>query len=219
MAIFVQRAGRAGHSGGPRHHSLLGSPGPGRYFVVQVAAQYAQHVGQWKHQRPNKSKDENKSSIGNRILANGLGGRRDAQLTDHQATSVQTTLELSMPQSLYYDPAQVTYYEKAGWEAYYDRNWTASFWLLVQLNRALFGMPWFTAVSAALDTVHASRIFLLHTMTCPRHKPILPAFMPRHGAMPVYKPMPKRWPDWKWTIGSCIESLPSAASKIRPMTT
>ena len=64
-----------------------------------------------------------------------------------------------MPQSLYYDPAQVAYYEKAGWEAYYDRNWTRAFWLLVQLNRALFGMPWFTAVSAALDTVRASRIF------------------------------------------------------------
>jgi hypothetical protein len=57
------------------------------------------------------------------------------------------------------DPEKIAYFEKAGWEAYYDRNWPRAFWLLVQLNRAQFHMPWPAALSAALDTVRASLAF------------------------------------------------------------
>jgi hypothetical protein len=58
-----------------------------------------------------------------------------------------------------FDPDKVAYYEKAGWEAYYDRNWLRAFWLLVRLNREQFRMGLFTALSAAMDTVRASRAF------------------------------------------------------------
>ena len=58
-----------------------------------------------------------------------------------------------------FDPDKVAYYEKAGWEAYYDRNWPRAFWLLVKLNREEFRMSWLTAVSAALDTVRATIAF------------------------------------------------------------
>jgi len=64
-----------------------------------------------------------------------------------------------MPTSFSFNPEQVAYYEKAGWEAYYDRHWTRTFWLLVQLNREQFRMPWWTALTAALDTVRASMAF------------------------------------------------------------
>ena len=57
------------------------------------------------------------------------------------------------------DPQRAAYYEKAGWEAYYDRNWLRAFWLLVRGNRELFTMSWPTALSAALDTVRASIAF------------------------------------------------------------
>ena len=58
-----------------------------------------------------------------------------------------------------FDPHRVAYYEKAGWEAYYDRNWLRAFWLLVRLSRAQFRMGWLAALSAALDTVRASVAF------------------------------------------------------------
>lgn len=58
-----------------------------------------------------------------------------------------------------FNPGRVAYYEKAGWQAYYDRNWPRAFWLLVQLNRNQFHMSWWTAVTAALDTVRASLAF------------------------------------------------------------
>ncbi|MEZ4863669.1 MAG: hypothetical protein R3C14_20275 [Caldilineaceae bacterium] len=58
-----------------------------------------------------------------------------------------------------FDPAQVAYYEKAGWEAYYNRQWLRVFSLMVGLNRAQFGMPWWVAVAAAFDTVRAAQAF------------------------------------------------------------
>ena len=64
-----------------------------------------------------------------------------------------------MPQRLEIDPGKIAYYEKAGWEAYYDRNWPRAFWLLVQLNRVEFRMGWPQALSAAMDTVRASIAF------------------------------------------------------------
>ncbi|HEX6383491.1 MAG TPA: hypothetical protein VF177_02370 [Anaerolineae bacterium] len=63
-----------------------------------------------------------------------------------------------MPQPVF-DPNKIAYYEKAGWEAYYDRNWPRAFWLLVKLNRTQFRMSRWTAVTAALDTVRASLAF------------------------------------------------------------
>ena len=64
-----------------------------------------------------------------------------------------------MPPRPEIDPGKIAYYEKAGWEAYYDRNWPRAFWLLVQLNRVEFHMSWPQALSAALDTVRASIAF------------------------------------------------------------
>ena len=64
-----------------------------------------------------------------------------------------------MAVSTNFNPAQIAYYEKSGWEAYYDRNWLRAFWLLVQLNREQFHMSPFIALLAALDTVRASVAF------------------------------------------------------------
>jgi hypothetical protein len=64
-----------------------------------------------------------------------------------------------MSPKLRFDPARVAYYEKAGWEAYYDRKWLRVLWLMVQLNRQMFAMPWWTAMRAALNTVRAARVF------------------------------------------------------------
>jgi hypothetical protein len=64
-----------------------------------------------------------------------------------------------MPTNSEFNPEKIAYYERAGWEAYYDRKWLRAFWLLVQLNREQFRMPLFTALAAALDIVRASRAF------------------------------------------------------------
>lgn len=56
-------------------------------------------------------------------------------------------------------PDRVAYYEKAGWEAYYDRKWPRVFWLMVSLNREEFRMSFLTAVAAAMDIVRASISF------------------------------------------------------------
>lgn len=64
-----------------------------------------------------------------------------------------------MPRSYVGDPDIVAYYEKEGWEAYYDRNWPRALWLLVRLNHEAFGMSWVDALAAALDTVRASIAF------------------------------------------------------------
>jgi len=64
-----------------------------------------------------------------------------------------------MPAKIKFNPEKIAYYEKAGWEAYYDRKWFACFRLLVQLNREQFRMAPLTALTAALDTVRASLAF------------------------------------------------------------
>jgi hypothetical protein len=64
-----------------------------------------------------------------------------------------------MPRHFQFHPDKVAYYEKAGWEAYYERQWLRAFGLLVRLNREEFGMPWPTAILAAVDVVRASRAF------------------------------------------------------------
>ncbi len=58
-----------------------------------------------------------------------------------------------------FDPIKVAYYEKAGWEAYYDRNWLRALRLMVQLNHEAFNMSWPTALTAAMDIVRASMAF------------------------------------------------------------
>lgn len=58
-----------------------------------------------------------------------------------------------------FDPAKVAYYEKAGWEAYYARQWGRAFGLMVGLNRAQFGMLLLTAILGAIDVVRASQAF------------------------------------------------------------
>ena len=57
------------------------------------------------------------------------------------------------------NPDKVAYYEKAGWEAYYARQWGRAFWLLVRLNREMFVMGWWDAAAAAFAIVQASRAF------------------------------------------------------------
>jgi len=64
-----------------------------------------------------------------------------------------------MPRQFRFDPDTVAYYEKAGWEAYYDRKWLRALSLLVRLNHTQFAMPWPLAIRAAWDTVRASRAF------------------------------------------------------------
>lgn len=57
------------------------------------------------------------------------------------------------------DPNRVAFFEKAGWEAYYDRKWLRALRLMVQLNREQFGMSLPTAIAAAVDVVRASLAF------------------------------------------------------------
>lgn len=64
-----------------------------------------------------------------------------------------------MHRQLRFDPCRVAYFEKAGWEAYYNRQWGRVLTLMVGLNREQFRMPWWVAVAAALDTVRAAKAF------------------------------------------------------------
>ena len=64
-----------------------------------------------------------------------------------------------MKTKMYFNPHKVAYYEKAGWEAYYDRNWPRAFRLMVALNREEFHMPLWTALTGAMDIVRASIAF------------------------------------------------------------
>ena len=58
-----------------------------------------------------------------------------------------------------FDADQGARFERAGWEAYYDRRWLRVLRLMVQLNREQFGMSLPAAMAAALDIVRASRAF------------------------------------------------------------
>lgn len=58
-----------------------------------------------------------------------------------------------------FDPDKVAFYEQAGWEAYYDRNWPRVFSLVVNLNREQFRMPLLMALAASVDVVRASLAF------------------------------------------------------------
>jgi hypothetical protein len=64
-----------------------------------------------------------------------------------------------MKTDVYFNPHKVAYYEKAGWEAYYDRAWARAFRLMVELNREEFHMPLLTALTGAMDIVRASIAF------------------------------------------------------------
>jgi hypothetical protein len=67
-----------------------------------------------------------------------------------------------------FDPQRVGFYEKAGWEAYYDRDWSRVLRLMVLLNREQFRMGWLTAIAAALDTVRAAAAFAPQDNDLPR---------------------------------------------------
>jgi hypothetical protein len=79
--------------------------------------------------------------------------------TKESLISRLSNVEVAMPPINTPDPDKIAYYEKSGWEAYYDRNWPLAVWLLVQLNREAFQMPWLTAIGAALDSVRAAIAF------------------------------------------------------------
>ena len=57
------------------------------------------------------------------------------------------------------NPEQIAYYEKAGWEAYYDRNWPRAFGLMVRLIESQFDVPFPSSLLAALHVVRASIAF------------------------------------------------------------
>jgi hypothetical protein len=57
------------------------------------------------------------------------------------------------------NPEQIAYYEKAGWEAYYDRNWPRAFGLMVRLIESQFYVPFPRSLLAALHVVRASIAF------------------------------------------------------------
>ncbi len=59
----------------------------------------------------------------------------------------------------HFNPDRVAYFEKAGWEAYYNRQWLRLLTYIVQLNREQFGMRWFDALRAARQIVQASVAF------------------------------------------------------------
>lgn len=78
------------------------------------------------------------------------------------ATTVLTAtiiLVQRRPNCTTYDADRVAYLEKAGWEAYYDRNWPAVLTLMVQMNRTQFCMSWLDATLAALDIARAAAAF------------------------------------------------------------
>ena len=64
-----------------------------------------------------------------------------------------------MSTKLDFDPDKVAYFEKAGWEAYYDRKWLRVLSLMVLLNREQFGMSLPRSIAAAVDIVRASVAF------------------------------------------------------------
>jgi hypothetical protein len=76
----------------------------------------------------------------------------------------------------HFDPDKIAYYETEGWRAYYDRRWARAFWLLVQLNRSQFRMPWPRALAAALDAVRASKAFAPLDNDLPKTKACLEQF-------------------------------------------
>ncbi|HAJ34628.1 MAG TPA: hypothetical protein DCL15_02880 [Chloroflexi bacterium] len=63
------------------------------------------------------------------------------------------------PQCADFAPDRIAYLEKAGWEAYYDRDWPRVLMLMVQMNRTQFCMSWLDATLAALDIVRAAAAF------------------------------------------------------------
>ena len=65
------------------------------------------------------------------------------------------------------NPEQIAYYEKSGWEAYYDRNWARAFGLMVRLIESQFYVPFPRSLLAALHVVrprspslHATTIWM-----------------------------------------------------------
>ncbi len=86
-----------------------------------------------------------------------------------------------MARQFRFDPNKVAYYEKAGWEAYYDRQWLRAFGLLVRLNHEQFAMPWFTAIRAAIDVVRASRLFAPVDNDIPAAQAFLAKFFAKAG--------------------------------------
>jgi hypothetical protein len=49
--------------------------------------------------------------------------------------------------------------EKAGWQAYYERDWPRVLTLMVQMNHTQFCMSWLDATLAALDIVRGAAAF------------------------------------------------------------
>jgi hypothetical protein len=81
-----------------------------------------------------------------------------------------------MPAQFHFNPNRVAYFERAGWEAYYDRKWLRVLSLMVQLNREEFRMSWPAALSAAFDTVRAAIAFAPRENDIPKAQRYLAQF-------------------------------------------
>lgn len=75
------------------------------------------------------------------------------------ALVVAITVVQRRPNCATFSADRVAYLERAGWEAYYDRDWPRVLTLMVQMNRTQFCMSWLDAGLAALDIVHAAAAF------------------------------------------------------------
>jgi hypothetical protein len=72
---------------------------------------------------------------------------------------VAITVAQRRPNCATFSADRVAYLERAGWEAYYDRDWPHVLTLMVQMNRMQFCMSWLAATLAALDIVRAAAAF------------------------------------------------------------
>ena len=72
---------------------------------------------------------------------------------------VAITVAQRRPNCATFSADRVAYLERAGWEAYYDRDWPHVLTLMVQMNRTQFCMSWLDATLAALDIVRAAAAF------------------------------------------------------------
>ncbi len=73
----------------------------------------------------------------------------ESNVTSNACSFYKSVREHAMTLQISFNPEQLGFFKKAGWEAYYDRNWGRVLRLMVALNHEEFRMPWHLAVLAA----------------------------------------------------------------------
>jgi hypothetical protein len=85
-----------------------------------------------------------------------------------------------------FDPDRSAYFEKAGWQAYYDRRWLRVLRLTVQVNREQFAMSQSTA-AAEMDYWVVHRRLAIVRRDAPDHRgdngPMMDSLARPHGAL------------------------------------